>query len=152
MLDGHLEMNKTLIATLFAFGIIAQAFASPPGHDELGFSHQVLSTNPITVEISLKPKRHFDGVTLEAGSGVAAITPACSFSAVTEGGSYSCRFEVTGRPTDPAMTVNIVGSYLATSKAPALVEIHHLTFKNPTFVRSTPPPSSKHVLQSSAAH
>jgi hypothetical protein len=151
MLDRELEMSKSNLAALLALTLVGAAFASQPERNELGLSHKLLSNNPVTVEIRLKPKRLFDGVAIEAGSGVAALSPPCSFAAVTEGGSYVCRFEVTGNPGDAAMTVNVVAQHLPSASAQAHMEIHHLTFRNPAFARSSPP-SSKHVLQSSAAH
>jgi len=143
-------MNRTIGGALLALAFGAGAAASPPSHDELGFSHKVISASPLTVEITLRPKRLFDSVAVEAGSGVAAVAPGCAFSAVTEGGIYVCRFELTGNSADPAMTVNIIAQHLPAANAQALLEIHHLTFKNPAYRRSSPGPSSKHSLSSAA--
>jgi hypothetical protein len=151
MLDRELAMNRTIAAMLLTLTLAAGATASPPLHDDLGLSHKVISVNPLTVEITLRPKRLFDSVAVEAASGVATLTPACAFSAVTEGGSYSCRFELTGNSTDAAMTVNVVAQHLASANAQALVEVHHLTFRNPAYLHSSPRPSSKHSLSSTAA-
>jgi hypothetical protein len=142
-------MNRTITAMLLDLTLATNAAASPPGHDDLGLSHKVISVNPLTVEITLRPKRLFDGVVVEAASGVATMGPACAFSAVTEGGVYSCRFEVTGNSTDAAMTVNVVAQHLPSANSQALLEIHHLTFRNPAYLRSSPGPSSKHPLSSS---
>jgi hypothetical protein len=151
MLDGELAMNRTITALLSALTLAAGAGASPPGHDDLGLSQKVISVNPLTVEITLRPKRLFDGVVVEAASGVATLAPACAFSAVTEGGVYSCRFEVTGNSTDAAMTVNVVAQQLPSANAQALLEIHHLTFRNPAYLHASPGPSSQHSLSSTVA-
>jgi hypothetical protein len=151
MLECKLEMNKSILAALLALSLVTGAAASPPARNELGLSHKLISGNPIAVEITLKPKRLFDGVAVEAGSGVAAVTPPCAFAAVTEGGSYVCRFEVTGNSADAAMTVNIVAQHVPSVNAQVMMEIHHLTFRNPGFIRSTAPHSSRHVLESTAA-
>jgi hypothetical protein len=141
MLERELEMKQSILPAMLTLTLVAGAAASPPTRNELGLSHTVLSASPVTVEITLKPKRLFDGVAVEAGSGVAALTPPCAFAAVTEGGSYVCRFEVTGNSTDSAMTVNIVAQHVPAANAQALVG----------FVRAAASPSSKHVLDSSAA-
>jgi hypothetical protein len=151
MLERELEMNQSILAALLALSLIAGATASPPARNELGLNHKLISSNPLTIEITLKPKRLFDGVAVEAGSGVAVLTPPCAFAAVTEGGTYVCRFELSGNPADAAMTVNIVAQHVPSANAQAVVEIHHLTFRNPGFIRSSAPPSSSHVLESTAA-
>lgn len=130
---------------------VGSAMASPPTHNQLGYAYKILNSGAaMTVEITLKPKRSFDSVAVQAGSGVASISPDCSFAGVTEGGSYVCRFEVTGKPTDAAMTVNIVAQSTPAPHALLHAEVHHLTLTNSAFVRSAAAAAtSTHVLISS---
>ncbi|HWS68813.1 MAG TPA: hypothetical protein VN325_39080 [Steroidobacteraceae bacterium] len=131
--------------------LAGSAIASPPTHNQLGYAHKIIRSGAtMTVEITLKPKRSFDSVSVQAGSGVASISPDCSFIGVTVGGSYVCRFDVTGKPTDAAMTVNIVAESTPAPHALVHAEIHHLTMPNSTFVRSAAAAAaSKHTLISS---
>jgi hypothetical protein len=151
MLECELAMNRAITAMLLALTLAASATASPPHHDDLGLSYRVISVNPLSVEITLRPKGLFDSVAVEAASGVESLAPACAFSAVTEGGTYSCRFEVTGNSGDAAVTVNVAAQLLPSAGAQPLLEIHHLTFRNPAYLRPSPRPSSKHALSSTMA-
>jgi hypothetical protein len=131
--------------------LAGSAIASPPTHNQLGYAHKIIRNGAtMTVEITLKPKRSFDSVSVQAGSGVASISPDCSFIGVTVGGSYVCRFDVTGKPTDAAMTVNIVAESTPAPHALVHAEVHHLTMPNSAFVRSAAAAAaSKHTLISS---
>jgi hypothetical protein len=133
--------------------LAGSAIASPPTHNQLGYAHKIIrsgATMTVTVEITLKPKRSFDSVSVQAGSGVASISPDCSFIGVTVGGSYACRFDVTGKPTDAAMTVNIVAESTPAPHALVHTEVHHLTVPNSAFVHSAAAAAtSKHTLISS---
>ena len=63
------------------------ALASPPMHNSMGARFRVVSRGPTsTIEITLSPRAAFDTVTVEAGSGVASLTP-CAFTAVVPAGS-----------------------------------------------------------------
>jgi hypothetical protein len=140
-----IRISLGLSSILLAGGVIA----SPPTHNQLGYTHKILSRGAtMTVEITLKPKRSFDSVSVQPGSGVASISPDCSFTGVIMGGSYACRFDVTGKPTDAAMTVNIIAESTPAPHALVQAEVHHLTMTNSAFVRSTAA-ASKHTLMSS---
>ena len=137
--------------SLLSMLTVGSAIASPPTHNQLGYAHKIVSSGAtMTVEITLKPKRSFDSVSVQAGSGVASISPDCSFTGVTVGGSYVCRFDVTGKPTDAAMTVNIVAESTPVPHALVHAEVHHLTLTNSAFVRpAAAAAASKHTLMSS---
>jgi hypothetical protein len=138
-----------ILLSLSLMLLVGSAMASPPTRNELGYTHKILSRGAtITVEITLKPKRSFDSVSVQAGSGVGSISPDCSFAGVTVGGSYVCRFDVTGKPTDAAMTVNVVAESRPSTHGLVQTEIHHLTMTNSGFVRSAAT-ASKHALMSS---
>ena len=143
---------RRIAVSLSSILVAASVLASPPTHNQLGYAHKILSRGAtMTVEITLKPKRSFDNVSVQAGSGVASLAPDCSFAGVSAGGSYVCRFEVTGKPTDAAMTVNIVAENTPATHALAQTEVHHLTMTNSAFLRSAArATASKHSLISSA--
>ena len=139
----------TKSAFIFMVLWAAAATASQPTHNQLGFSHRIISSGAtVTVEITLKPKHAFDTVSVQGGSGVATLSPDCTFTGVTVAGSYVCRFDVTGKPTDAAMTVNVVAESTPASHAVVQTEVHHLSFRNEAYVRSTPAASSHEVVGS----
>jgi len=110
--------------------------------EHLGASYEVLSRGPTTsIEITLKPTIEFGTVTVEAASGVATLSPPCSFRAVLPGSSYSCVVEVTGTSSDAAFTINVVGQRSSTAGAPLVAEVSHFTMLNPSFVRASKKPA-----------
>lgn len=131
---------------------IGTASALVPTSNELGIHFKVVASAPaVTVEISLRPRRDFDSVSIEAASGVASMTPPCTFSAVVAGGSYVCRVDVTGKSSDAAMTLNIVGTRATAGGGLPETEIHHLSVKNTSFVlRKKAKAASHHVVTSAS--
>jgi hypothetical protein len=120
--------------------------ATPPARNELGTTFSVISRGPTsTIEIRLNPRQNFERVEVEAGSGVASMSPPCSFPNVTGGGSYVCRVEVTAKASDPAMTLNVVGHHAGAAGRPGHFEVRHFTLINPAYVRSKSKPASKPV-------
>ena len=115
------------------------ALATVPSSNELGIEFKVLKTGATaTVEIRIKPRRDFDAVTVEAASGVASLTPSCTFSgsAVVAGASYTCRLDVAGKPSDAAMTLNVVARRDVPGGTVPVMEVHHLSIKNSGYARS----------------
>jgi hypothetical protein len=138
-----------LVSTL----LVGSAMASTATHNQLGYAHKIVNSGTtMTVEIRLKPKRSFDTVSVQAGSGVASISPECAFTGLAAGGSYVCRIDVTGKSTDAAMTVNIVAESRPAPNALVETEVHHLTMTNSGFVRPAAGiAASRHTLMSSGA-
>jgi hypothetical protein len=127
-----------------ALAVTAMAFASTATNNELGVKFKSVAAGATTtVEIRLAPRRAFDSVTVEAASGVATLNPPCAFSNVAPGGTYSCRVELTGKTTDPTMTVNVVAQHAAANQL-LETETHHFSVKNAAFVRSTKPRAASH--------
>ena len=126
---------------------IGTVSASVPTSDELGVRFKVLKSGPTaTVEIRMTPRRDFDSVIVEAASGVASLTPTCGFSnvAVVAGGSYVCRVDVTGKPSDAAMTLNVVARRSGPVVGLPEIEMHHLSIKNAAFVPAMKNKSASH--------
>ena len=124
---------------------IGTASASVPVSNELGIRFRVITAGPpATVEIRLKPRREFDSVRIEAASGVAALTPPCTFADVVPGGSYACRVEVAGVPSEPAMTLNVVATHASPGGGLPETEIHHLSVKNASFLLAKRVPAASH--------
>jgi hypothetical protein len=145
-----LPCKPVVVAASFALAVGA-AFASPPTINELGFSYTIVARGPtMTVDIRLKPTRSFDTVKVEAASGVASLTSTCGFSSVAAGGSYVCRVDVAGKPSDAAMTINIVAQQALPGGPIPHTEIQHLSLTNTSFVRSSKRAAvSMHALPSS---
>jgi hypothetical protein len=140
--------RRAVLGTCAALALLAATLvaATPPARNELGTSFSVISRGPTsTIEIRLSPRRSFERVDVEAGSGVASLSPPCSFPNVTGGGSYVCRVDVTAKASDPAMTVNVVGHHAGEAGRPGHFEIRHFTLINPAYVRSKSKPASKPV-------
>jgi hypothetical protein len=136
---------------------IGAANASVPTSNELGVRFKVLRTGPTaTVEIRMTPQRGFDSVTVEAASGVASLTPACGFTSVTvvPGGSYVCRVDVTGKPSEAAMTLNVVARRTVPGGTVPAMEVHHLSIKNSAFALPQKSATASHhnVADSASAH
>ena len=133
--------------------VIGTASASVPTSNELGVRFTVITSGPpATVEIRLTPRQSFDTVDIEAASGVASLAPPCAFSNVVAGGSYVCRVDVTGKPSDPAMTINVVAQHARSGNGLPETEIHHLSVKNKSFLPSKKAQAaSHHVVASSSA-
>ena len=131
--------------------VAATGSASLPVSNELGIRFKIIAAGPTaTVEIRLKPHRDFASVSVEAASGVASLTPPCGFANVVVGGSYVCRVEVTGQPSDPAMTLNVVARHAAAGGGLPETEIHHLSVKNASFVASKKAQAASHHVVTSA--
>ena len=91
----------------------------------------------MTVEVRITPRRDFDSVIVEAASGVASFTPSCGFSnmAVGAGGSYVCRVDLTGKPSEAAMTLNAVARRAAPGGGLPVLEIHYFSIKTSVLFR-----------------
>lgn len=140
-----------VVAAAFVLLAIGTASATVPTANDLGFRYKIVTSGPMTaIEIRLKPHRSFDAVSVEAASGVASLSPPCAFSVLVAGGSYVCRVDVTGKPSDAAMTLNVVARRANPGSALPSTEIHHVSVKNASFVPSAATKAaSKHVLESS---
>ena len=110
----------------------AGALASPPVQNSMGANFRVISQGATsTIEVYLKPQASFDSVRVEAASGVGSLTPACAFSAVVPGGSYSCQVHVSAAEGAAALTLNVVGERTVDPQKPRLVEVRHFTLNVP---------------------
>ena len=135
------------IACAAALLAINVAVATVPNSNELGVKFKVLKASPtVTVEIRMTPRRDFDSVTVEAASGVATLVQSCAFSnlAVAAGHSYVCQVDLTGKPTAAAMTLNLIGRRAVPGGVVPVMEVHHLSVKNPSFAPSTRKAASSH--------
>jgi hypothetical protein len=129
---------------LLAIGV---ATASQPMSNDLGVRFKVLKSGPTaSVEIRIAPKRDFESVTIEAASGVATLSPSCAFAnmKVVAGGSYACRVDVTGKASEPAMTLNVVARRAVSGGAVPVTEVHHLSVRNPSFAPSQKSAAATH--------
>ena len=137
------------LAFALATGLAA---ASPATVNELGCRFELIAAGPpATGEVRLAPQQTFDAASVEAGSGVASLTPACAFAKLAAGESYSCKVSLTGTPSAAAMTLKVVARRAVPGGRVPVTEVHHLSLKNPAFVPSARlPAASKHVLTSSA--
>ena len=143
-LSSH--MWEFAVSALIVAGV---AVASPPTSNEMGFSYKVASPNSSTVEIRLTPRQSFDDVHVEAGSGVASFTP-CGFSPVLVGHTYKCNVTVTGKPSDAAITLNVVARRSVAGSTIPQIEIQHLSLRNAHAVLTPKPKAmAKPMLQSS---
>ena len=139
------------IAALLLLTGCGIAGASPPTRNELGFHYKVIVATPPEIEIRLQPRRDFDAVSLEAASGVASVSPPCTFSNLVAGTSYVCRVEIAGAASEPAMTLNVIARRAGMAAGLPITEIHHLTLRNASFSPSAKTQApSKHVLPRSA--
>jgi hypothetical protein len=126
---------------------IGTVSASVPTSDDLGVRFKILRAGPTaTVEIRMTPRRDFDAVTVEAASGVASLTPSCVFAnvKVVAGGSYVCRVDVTGKPSEAAMTLNVVARRAVPGGTVPVMEVHHLSVKNSAFAVSQKSAAASH--------
>ncbi len=126
---------------------ISAALASVPTSNELGIRFKVLRTAPTAmVEIRIAPRRAFDSVVVEPAGGVASITPSCAFSAgqVAAGKSYLCRVELEGKPSEAAMTINVVARRSSSDGGVPVMEVHHLTVRNTAVAMSEKKPTASH--------
>lgn len=126
---------------------IGTATASVPTSNELGVRFKVLKAGPTaTIEIRMTPRRDFDSVTVEAASGVASLIPSCGFTNLTvvAGGSYVCKVEVTGKPAEAAMTLNVIARRAVAGGTVPVVEVHHLTVKNSAFALAQKSAAASH--------
>jgi hypothetical protein len=145
---GPTKGRRAVLGTGAALALLTASWvaATPPVRNDLGTTFSVVSRGPTsTIEIRLSPRRSFERVDVEAGSGVASLSPPCSFPNVTGGGSYVCRIDVTAKASDPAMTVNVVGHHAGEAGRPGHFEVRHFTLINPAYVRSNSKPASKPV-------
>jgi len=137
--NSHAHAYPAILMLLLGW---AAAYASTPTTNDVGFSYKILSSGPpVTVEIRLKPRHSYESVAVEAGSGVATMTP-CAFSTVLASHSYVCRVTVTGKPGDAAMTLNLVARHTVAGGALPETEIHHISVTNAAYV---PPAKGKAV-------
>ena len=148
---------RWMAAALSVALAISEAHASVPTSNELGVQFKVLKTGPTTaVEISMRPRRDFDSVTVEAGSGVASLTPSCGFKNVTAAADkpYVCRVDVTGKSSEAAMTLNVVARRVVPGGTVPVMEVHHFSIKSPTYTLSQKHPVATHhdVADPAALH
>jgi hypothetical protein len=121
---------KIIVKAILAVSALlpCAVLADPPQANDLGAVFTVVSTGAIsTVEIRLKPRMAFAEVRVEAASGVASITPPCAFAQVEPGGDYVCRVNVTPKPGEGSLTVNVVGERAAEAGKAQVVEVRHFT-------------------------
>jgi hypothetical protein len=121
--------------------------ASVPTSNELGIDMKVLKSGPpATVELRLAPKRSFDAVLIEAASGVASLNTSCDFArtGVVAGRSYVCQAEITGKPSEAAMTLNVIARRTIPGGAVPAMEVHNLSIKNTAFAVSRKRASASH--------
>ncbi len=126
---------------------IGAASASVPTSNELGVRFKVLRSGATaTIEIRMTPRRDFDAVAVEAASGVASLTPSCAFTnvKVVAGGSYVCKVDITGLPTEAAMTLNVIARRSVPGGTVPVMEVHHLSLKNTAFALSQKNTSASH--------
>ena len=136
-----------MAAAMTAALAMGTASASVPMSNDLGVHFRVLSSGPTaSVEIRVTPRRDFDSVSVEAASGVASLTPSCGFTSlpVVAGGSYVCRVDVTGKPSEAAMTLNVIGRRAVPGGTVPVIEMHHLSVKNSAFALSQKRAASSH--------
>ncbi len=136
---------------------IGAATASEPMSNDLGVQFKVLKMGPTaSVEIRMTPRRDFDSVTVEAASGVASLSPPCAFTRVIAGagGSYVCRMDVTGKPSEAAMTLNVLARRAVPGGTVPVMEVHHLSVRNSAFTRSQKSAATSHhdVADAAASH
>ncbi len=133
-----------LVASAAGWLVTAAALASPPTQNSMGAKFKVISKGATsTIEIRLEPQAAFDTVRVEAASGVGSLTPACAFSAVVPGGSYSCQVQVSAAEGAAALTLNVVGEKTVDPQKPRLVEVRHFTLDVPGSAAPTVTPSAK---------
>lgn len=119
------------VAVALAFAVCVTAFANPARNRQLGATFRIVSPGNIaTVEVTLRPRTSFDVVRVEAGSGVQSLTPPCSFAQVVEGGFYVCRVNVTQKPGEASMTLNVIGEKTVDPAKPRLFAMSHFTIAN----------------------
>ena len=126
---------------------VGAVLASVPASNELGIRFKVLrSGSPATVEIRIAPRRHFDSVAVEPASGAASVSSSCAFTKgeVAAGKFYLCRVEIAGRPSEAAMTINVVARRNVPGGTVPVMEVHHLTVKNSAFVISQKSATASH--------
>ena len=144
----HHRLLAALLGPSLLLGLLANAGATPSRSMLLGVSHRVISTGTtLTIELTFRPKRDFDRILVEAGSGVKALSPDCHFDGVTANGPYVCRLEVSGTPSEAFLTLNIVGTHQPPGDALAQLDVQHLTFSNGAFRKATPTPSAHRLVR-----
>jgi hypothetical protein len=138
---GKHKLSAAKTSLQFVSGIggallfVAVGLASPPSHNTLRATFHVVSFGPSSiVEVKLRPTEAWDTVRVEAASGVGALTPPCSFSAVVAGGSYVCRVSVSPKAGEASFTLSVVGQRAVDPAKPRLVEVSHFTLPNRAFV------------------
>jgi hypothetical protein len=145
------RLAGTRAAQLFGgvFGIffLSIGLATVPVSNELGLSMKVLKGGATsTVELKFQPKRSFDSVTIEAASGVASLNSSCAFahSGVIAGHSYTCQVDVSGKSSDAAMTVNVIGRRAVPGGVVPETEMHNLSIRNSGFAVAHKRASASH--------
>ena len=147
--SGPARWPAAIAAISLAIGATS---ASVPTSNEVGVRFKVITPGPtVVVEIRLTPRRSFDTVSVEAASGVASLAPPCAFTHVVAGGSYVCRVDLTGKPSDPAMTLNVVAQSVSPGGGLPETEIHHLSVRNASFVPSKKAQAASHHVVTGSA-
>ena len=146
----HRRPFLALPGIFLLLGLLTNAGATPTSSRLLGLSHRVMSTGAtLTLELIFRPKRDFDRILVEAGSGVKGLSPDCHFDGVTANTPYVCRLEVSGTTADAYMTLNVVGTNQPPGKALMQMELQHLTFRNGAFRKAAPTLSSHELVRPS---
>jgi hypothetical protein len=126
---------------------IGAASASVPTSNELGVHFKVLRTGATaTIEVRLSPRSNFDSVAIEAASGVASLTSSCAFTnaKVVAGASYVCQVDLTGAPSEAAMTLNVIARRSVPGGTLPVMEVHHLSVRNTAFALSQKSAAASH--------
>ena len=121
--------------------------ASVPTSNELGIEMKVLKAGaPATVELRFVPKRNFDAVVIEAASGVASLNTSCDLAhtGVVAGRTYVCQAEISGKPSEAAMTLNVIARRQIPGGAVPVMEVHNLSIRNTAFAVSQKHASASH--------
>ena len=141
------RLARRLATGLAALLAIGGAGATVPTSNELGVRFKVLRMGTTaSIEIRLTPRRDFDAVSVEAGSGVASMTNSCTFSNLKPAvsGPYVCQVQVTGTPTEAAMTLNVIARRTVPGGSVPVMEVHHLSVKNTAFAVSQKSMAASH--------
>lgn len=150
--ETHSFVCRLLLLAVFV-AVASTTIATPPARDKIGASFSIISQDGTTaVAITIRPDSQFDVVSVEGGSGVAALEPPCAFHNVSPGQTYSCHVNLTQKASEPSSTINVVAEIRSKKANRSRLEVAHFTVANKAFVRAnraenTKPPS---LMRSSA--
>jgi hypothetical protein len=134
-MNALLLAQSAMAAVVMNFSSLGAAVATPMTPNSLGAVFVVLTKGSTsTVEITLHPAAPFESVKVESGSGVATLSPPCSFSGVVVGATYTCKINVTQASQESSLTLNVVGQTTMGAGRQPIVEVSHFTIANDTYV------------------